>query len=247
MTEPNVALTDYALALECGLFVVFLQLGQARWRELRSWLLVFFASVSAASVCGGTVHGFFPDSQSVGSAILWPATLLALGVSALSAWVMGAKLLFSIRVARWVLVAAVIQFVLYSVVVVRFGAADFRIAIMDYFPAILFLLIALFLEYWRERRASLLLAAAGLVLTLVAALLQQLGVGIHPVYFNHNAFYHVLQAAALLLFFLGGRRMVRAGSDASVEAPSIKPPHAIPTEINTRLESRSGDLHADTP
>ena len=40
-------------------------------------------------------------------------------------------------------------------------------------------------------------------ISLFAALVQQLRVALHPVYFNHNALYHVLRAAALFLGFPG--------------------------------------------
>jgi len=40
---------------------------------------------------------------------------------------------------------------------------------------------------------------------LLASYLQQRGVGLHPIYFNHNALYHALQAVALLLIFVARR------------------------------------------
>ena len=76
MTEPDVTLTDYALAMEGILFLILLQRGRARSWGMRSWFSLFFASVSAASLCGGTVHGFFLDEQTLGHTILWPTTLL---------------------------------------------------------------------------------------------------------------------------------------------------------------------------
>jgi hypothetical protein len=209
MTEPDVTLTDYTLALEGALLLVLLQRGRGRPGGLRSWFALFFASMSAASLCGGTVHGFFLEEQTLGEAILWPTTLLAIGVTTLSTWAMGAKLLFSRQVVRWVLVAAGIQFAFYTVVVL-FLTQKFWVAVVDNLPAVLLLLLALGLAYRREKHRSLLLAAGGAALTLVAALLQQLGVGLHPIYFNNNALYHVLQAVALFLFFLGGRWLVAA-------------------------------------
>lgn len=246
MMEPDVTLTDYALALEGVLFLVLLRRGQARPGRLRSWFSLFFASVSAASLCGGTVHGFFLDEQTLGYAILWPTTLLAIGVTALSAWTIGAKLLFSRRVARWVIVAAVVQFAFYSVVVL-FRTEEFWVAILDNLPAVLFLLIALGLAYRREKHRSLLLAAGGLALTLVAALLQQLGVGIHPVHFNHNALYHGLQAVALFLFFLGGRWLVGAERGRPGKEQTEIKPSAFPTRTDELLKTPSGDDYADTP
>lgn len=217
MTEPDVALTDYALALEGVLFLVLLQRRRACPGGLRPWFSLFFASVSAASLCGGTVHGFFLDEQTLGAAVLWPLTLLATGVTALSAWAIGAKLLFPRRVTSWVLSAAAVQFTVYSLVVL-FWTQEFRVVLVNNLPAVVFLLLAFGLAYHREKHSSLFLAAGGLALTLIAALLQQLGVGIHPVYFNHNALYHVFQAIALFLFFLGGQWLVGAARDQRGEA-----------------------------
>ena len=236
MTEPDVTLTDYALALEGILFLVLLQRGRARPWGMRSWFSLFFASVSAASLCGGTVHGFFLDGQTLGYTILWPTVLLAIGVTSLSAWAIGAKLLFSGRVARWVLVVAVLQFAFYCFVVL-FRTEAFWVAILDNLPAFLFLILALGLAYRREKQRSLLLAAGGLALNLVAALLQQLGVGIHPVYFNHNALYHVLQAVALFLFFLGSRWLVCAKKGRPGEEHTEIKPNAFPTRTDELLKT----------
>lgn len=236
MTEPDVALTDYALALEGILFLVLLQRGRARSWGMRSWFSLFFASVSAASVCGGTVHGFFLDEQTLGHMILWPTTLLAIGVTALSAWAIGAKLLFSRRVARWVLVVAVLQFAFYCIVVL-FRTEEFWVAILDNLPAVLFLIIALGLAYRREKQRSLLLAAGGLAWNLVAALLRQLGIGIHPVYFNHNALCHVLQAVALFLFFLGSRWLVCAKRGRPREEHTEIKQNTSPTRTDKLLKT----------
>ena len=246
MTEPDVTLTDYALALEGILFLVLLQRGRPGPWGLRSWFSLFFASVSAACLCGGTVHGFFLDDQTRVHTILWPATLLAIGVTALSAWAIGAKLLFSRSVARWVLLVAVLQFAFYSIVVL-FRTEEFSVAILNNVPAVLFLIIALGLTYRREKQTSLLLAAGGLVLNLVAALLQQLGIGIHPVYFNHNALYHVLQAVALFLLFLGSRWLVCATRGRPGEERTELRPIAFPTITDQRMKTPSGECHADTP
>jgi len=212
MTEPDVALTDYALALECTLFVALLSGRGARHRDRQAWFVVFFASVGAASLFGGTVHGFFLDEQTRGQAVLWPATLLAVGVTALAAWVIGAKLLFGRQVVTWVMIAALAQFAVYSVIVFL-GMTEFWIAILDYLPAACFLLVALAILYRRERHAGLALAVGGLALTITAASLQQCKVALHPVYFNHNALYHVLQALALFLLFLGSRWLVGASRE----------------------------------
>ena len=93
MTEPDVALTDYALALEAILFLALLRRKTCRRPDMRSYMMLFFASVSAASFCGGTYHGFFLDEPSPGSKIIWRATLISMGLTALSTWLVGAGLL----------------------------------------------------------------------------------------------------------------------------------------------------------
>src|SRR2546428_2799167 len=90
MTEPDVALTDYALALECTVFAYLLQ---------RKEHALFFASAAVASLAGGTVHGFFLDARTLGNAVLWRITLIAIGVTAASAWAIGARVLFPLPTA----------------------------------------------------------------------------------------------------------------------------------------------------
>jgi hypothetical protein len=214
MTQPDVALTDYAVALECIVLIIFLPRGGVSAEGLRCWFTVFLCSICAASVCGGTVHGFFLDKRTLGYAILWPATLLAMGVTALATWAIVANLLFPQRVVRWVLVAGGIQYALYSIAVL-FLIQEFWVAMVDNLPAILFLMLALGITYQREKHWRLLLAAAGPALVLIAAALQYLRVGVDPVYFDYNALYHVLQGVAIFLFFQGVRWLLWTSSQWS--------------------------------
>src|SRR2546426_7467653 len=101
MTEPDVALTDYALAIECALFAYLV-----RRREHA----LFFGSAAVASLAGGTVHGFFLDARTLGNEILWRITLIAIGVTAASAWAIGARGLFSAPMARRITIAAAAAF-----------------------------------------------------------------------------------------------------------------------------------------
>ena len=124
-------------------------------------------------------------------------------------WAIGAELLRSQTAARWVIVAATVQFAVYCIVVLVL-TQKFWVSIAINLPAVVFLLFVLSGAYLREKWRGLLLAAAGLALSLVAALLQQLGVGMNAVYFDHNVLYHVLQAFVLFLLFLGGRSLLQS-------------------------------------
>lgn len=204
MTEPDVALTDYALAIECALFCTLALRWAATDRRLRALWVVFFASIGAGSVFGGTVHGFFLAEDSAGHDILWPAALLALGVTSTAMWLIGARVQLRDPVATRVRRAASAALVAYAIVVI-FVNSRFYVAIVMYLPATVFLLAVMTLAYRRTRSSALAWGIVGLALTFVAAAVQQLRVAIHPVYFNHNALYHVIQGISLFLLFLSAR------------------------------------------
>ena len=203
MTEPDVTLTDYGLAIECAIFVWMIRRRASGDCRRAAWMILFFVSVAVASLTAGTMHGFFHDPAGAVHAVLWPISLLAIGLTALSGWVIGARMILNPTLARRVGYAALAQFVVYAGVVLFLNDA-FRVAIVGYLPAALFLLIAFVLTGRRTggaRTASI--GAWGLALSLAAAGLQHFRIALHPVYFNHNAVYHVVQAIALYFIFLG--------------------------------------------
>jgi len=221
LTEPAVALTDFALAVECAVFVLLLSRGESSDRTLRVWFVVFFASAGLASLLGGSVHGFFPDKNSDGRRILWQATLLAILVTGLAGWNIGAGLLLTERKATLVRRLAMLQLVIFSFVVM-FVKPEFYVAIIAYLPATLFLLIGLIAGYRNRRLPALRWGIAGLGLTFLAAAVQRLNIAIHPHYFDHNALYHVIQGAGLWMIFLGARCI-------SFARPPIRRIHALQT------------------
>ena len=221
LTEPAVTLTDYALAIECAVFAVLLMRRDSSDRTQRFWLVVFFASIGGASLLGGTVHGFFPDTASPGHGVLWSATLLAILVTSLATWLIGAVLLLNGRSATLVRRLAIVQLAIFSFVVL-FVRREFFIAIIAYLPATLFLLIALIVAYRSRRLPALRWGITGLTLTFVAAAIQQLHINVHPYYFDHNALYHVIQGAALWMIFVGAMSIVSA-------QPPIRRIHAYST------------------
>lgn len=221
ITEPDVTLTDYGLAVEGFLFAYLLYRRGDPGQPLRSWFVLFFGSLGIAALTGGTVHGFFHDAGTVGNAILWPATLIAIGGTTFAAWMVGATILFSGlfsgqlsgrfsgKMRYWARQISGAQFAGYSLTVL-FTTQAFFIAIVNYLPAVLFLLVVFLLAYGRTRERTVLAGLFGLVLTFVAAVVQQRGVALHPVYFNHNALYHLIQAVALFLIFWSARWFVSA-------------------------------------
>jgi hypothetical protein len=214
MTEPDVTLTDYAIALECAILCVLATRWPAAGTALRRWWIVLFASIGAGALFGGTVHGFFLDEQSLGHRVLWPATLLALGVTSVAMWFVGSTAALREPRATWLRRAALTALGVYAYVVI-FVDSRFLVAIAMYLPATVFLLVTLIVLHARDRRRGLAIGIVGLLLTFVAAAIQQLRVAIHPVYFNHNALYHVIQGIALVMIYVGARALTSSSTPAA--------------------------------
>jgi hypothetical protein len=209
VTEPDVTLTDYALAVECAALAVAIGRRPAVDRELRSWFALFFAVTAIAALLGGTVHGFLLDPSSRWRPPAWVATMLAIGVASLAAWNAGTRLLLprgvgatrasgALRAAGWLTLA------IYAAVVLLV-TQRFWVAIAFYVPAVIALLAGFEAARRRSPSAALTWGVAGVALVFPAALVQQLRIAPHPVYFNHNALYHLIQGVAFFLIFLGAR------------------------------------------
>jgi peptidoglycan/LPS O-acetylase OafA/YrhL len=82
---------------------------------------------------------------------------------------------------------------------------SFTSIVRFYLPALLLFLLGAAVQAMRGRSRGWGLITAGLLVSIGAALLQQARVAIHPVYFDHNAVYHVVQGIALVFIYLGFR------------------------------------------
>jgi hypothetical protein len=209
LLEPDVALTDFALAVACAGFAAWLQFWSISRSPLRAPFAAFFAAVGLAALLGGITHGFLSDQWSVLYGTVWSSTLIAIGIAACASWIIGARLILPDSTARRVAVFAGSMLALYAVIIL-FVSRSFAIAIAHYIPAAVFLLIVFILAYRRRPTSFLMAGIAGVALTFVAAAIQQGGVGLHRTYFNHNALYHVVQGIALLLIFLAARGLLRS-------------------------------------
>ncbi|MCZ6771882.1 MAG: hypothetical protein O7G83_07840 [Proteobacteria bacterium] len=208
LLEPDVSLTDLGLAIECAGFATWLIHRGAGLDPFGWWFIFFFGATGIAAFLGAMSHGFVPDTESILSQILWFGIFAAIGMAALACWAIGSRLLFSDSVARRVLIAMLVVFVIYLIVFIQYDGSYF-VVIVNYLPAAAFLLIALIIAYRARRDAYLRTGIWGVALTFVAAFVQQSGIAVHKVYFNHNALYHVIQAVALYLIFIAAKGISR--------------------------------------
>jgi hypothetical protein len=207
LSEPDVTLTDYGLAVECAVFAAFLGQTPTGRKRLRTAGICFFLFLGLSAATGGTVHGFCAGLRTAECRLLWQLTLQSLGLVAFSAWVLGAGLLAPGRTGRWLEFVALPPVALYSAGVL-FVTQEFWIVFTIYLPAALLLLAGFCRSFWRDGHQFSLVGASGSVLSLVSSLIQFMRIGVDPVYFNHNALAHVVQAVALALIFLAIRSVV---------------------------------------
>jgi hypothetical protein len=210
LLEPDVALTDFALAAECAAMAAWLHWRSAARGVLGTWFVIFFAATGIGALLGGIAHGFFPSTESVIDRSIWIATLLAIGVAALAVWAIAGHLLFAEPAAKRVLTFAAAAFAIYFVLVCLLEA--FVVAVIFYVPASTFLLVAFVITYFDRRRNQLLAGIAGVVLSFVAAAIQLTETAVPSLGLSHNALYHLVQAVALLLIFVAALDIARMGA-----------------------------------
>jgi hypothetical protein len=220
MTEPDVALTDFLLTAQCGVFSFSLSRPRAVRGRLQSLCVQLFAAVGIASLIGGAVHGYFNDEATREFQVLWRAGLVVLGAGSYFSWLIGAELIWRGVGRKWIGLFAQAGLLGYSAFVL-FWDQRFMFAILNYLPATFFLLLSFLLQIRRGEQRHGLFGAGSVVVTLAAAAIQQLGIAIHPVYCNHNALYHLLQAAGLVLLMFAFRGLImrdERNPEASVES-----------------------------
>ena len=180
MSEPVTLLTDYALGAVSA-WLGFRLLGFSRY-----WAIAFLA-LALAAFLGGTWHGFLQSD------LLWKATILSVGVASFG-MVAGSAHLTTRGLFRKILVGiAAVKLALYFAWMLFHD--DFIWVIADTGSA---LAIVGALHLWRFNGWML----AGVAVSVAAALAQAGGLALHR-HFNHNDLYHVIQIAAMLLFYRG--------------------------------------------
>ncbi|HEV7477419.1 MAG TPA: hypothetical protein VGO02_06755 [Burkholderiales bacterium] len=149
-------------------------------------------SVAVAALAGGTSHGF-PGLYPV---ILWKTTLIAAGVASCAMVVATGKAtaIFP-RTFAWL---ATVKFCIYCVWVAL--RDDFIIVVIDSGSALLIVATLHAIRGGPPWRWMI----GGVAVSVVAAGVQAMHLAPHP-HFNHNDLYHVIQIAAMWLFYRGAK------------------------------------------
>lgn len=200
ITEPMTMITDWLLTALCGVLGMRL-LAAARAAGARSQQLLAGAMLSTAlaAFLGGVAHGFALYLGATSAAVIWKATVLSIGATALLFVTSAAVATLPPPARRVVIAAGLIQAVMYGVWML--GHDAFLWVILDYVPAML-VVLTLMIMGWRSVPAARWIVA-GVLLSFVGAGIQGAGLAPHP-NFNHNDLYHAVQMVATWLFYRGG-------------------------------------------
>lgn len=196
--DPDVVLSDYALSLLS--FYLFGKLLKNQ-KKIEAF---FFLFSGVSSFLGGTYHGFFPlKTETVMGKTFWMSTLLFLALAANQLWLYLFKQAnnFSQR-GKIFLGLATLFFLAHAL----FKDHRFIWGIFYYSLPVLCLGGWLLRSYCRNQEPQKLVGLAAILSLVVASLLQQMGIGVHPLYFDHNALYHLISFGSLWLFYVFFRR-----------------------------------------
>jgi hypothetical protein len=204
--EPATLLTDCLLAALAGWLGWRLHRRQPAAHPAVCWWRRALGLTALSALVGGFYHGFGPNFPAIADA-WWTLTLLL--ICLLSA-AMGMSLLHEVASdgarPRWRMLLVVKSALFICAVLAR---PAFVVAILDY-GLVMLAWAAAALMTSRAWRGWML---AGVGLSFLSAMVQQMGWSISP-HFNHNDLYHVIQALALYGFYRA------AFSFGSVSGPS---------------------------
>ncbi len=209
--DPDVVFTDLALAILGGYLAWRLARGSGFLATRGVWLM---AALASAALWGALFHAFFPGGTTTTAGLLaWVPVSLSIMVVASVLLALGLRLLVPLLSDRVRLLLTGAYAAAFTVVVL-FVDQSYGTIVRFYAPTLILFLVAALWHAGRGGGWPWWLLAIGIVISIVAALLQQMRVSLHPAYFDHNAVYHVLQGIALVLLYAGFRRVSLAdGTD----------------------------------
>lgn len=203
--DSDVAGTDLALAGLAAYLGWRLWVGAAG-RRLQRTGAVLLGALASAAMAGAIFHAFFPaGTTTLSGSLAWKPVALSIVVAGATMLDLSLGLLLPRLPSRlrW---SVVLMYAAGFAAVMILLDDSFTSIVRFYVPTLLLLLLAAARQSVRSRSAGWTLILAGLLLSAGAALLQQARVALHPVYFDHNAVYHLVQTIAVVFLYLGWRR-----------------------------------------
>jgi hypothetical protein len=196
ITEPVTFATDGALAAVCLWAGARLYMKGESQRSRAFWGAACLA-LGFSALLGGTYHGFQQSIPNFAASWLWKFTVLLIGLASFCMLAGSATATTSGRMKTGLFIFAVLKLVAYEGWMLRHDR--FIWAIYDTASTMAAVLV---LHAVRHRIAGSRWILAGVAASAAAALAQASGLDLHE-HFNHNDLYHVVQIAAIALFYRG--------------------------------------------
>lgn len=201
MLEPDVTLTDFALAVECAVFAGLLFRRNKADEEIERNFAFVFAALGASSLFGGIWHGMFSASETTLGRLVWFTAMVALALAAFSLWQVAAALLPTGRWSHGVRKLSRVHLA-GQVFVSAFVTDAFAVGAFGMVPPIAFVTALLFRRHEATCAPRALAGIAGFTLAIASGLVIAFGVSLHPMWATTLAIYHALQFVAFWLVFL---------------------------------------------
>jgi hypothetical protein len=207
--EPTTTVTDYLITVFAIVFGGRLLKGafDGRYHSRWFWSLGFLF-IGLGAFLGGTSHGFVEYLGDEGLRLIWKGTVYCVGFSmifAVAGTIEGS--VGNVKVRNTLHGANALAFAIYAAWMVSHSA--FIYVIYYYVPAMTSVALIQVWAYWRDRQPSAPWIIAGVIVTLLGAIIQQSGFTLHR-HFNHNDLYHIVQIVGLWLLYRGVTRFTPA-------------------------------------
>lgn len=196
IAEPITLATDYALAAVCVWLGLRLYHNSEAQRSRAFWGAACLA-LGLSALLGGTYHGFQQSIANFAASWLWKCTLMLVGLASFCMLAGSANATSSGALRKGILVLAIAKLFAYEGWMLRHD--QFIWVIVDTGSTMAAVLI---LHAFRHREAGARWILAGVAASAVAAGAQASGFMLHES-FSHNDLYHVIQIAAMALFYRG--------------------------------------------
>ena len=214
--DPDVVYTDLGLALLGGFLAWRLWLRRGERDYLTKAGVAIMAALASAAFFGALFHALFPANTTTRAGYLaWVPVSLSIAIVAATLLSVGLRVLLP-RLSSGVRRALVIVYIACFAGTVLFVDESYEMIIRFYAPTVMLFLVAAVREAMRGAGNGWWLLSLSFALSIVAAVLQQARIALHPEYFDHNALYHVVQAIALVVLYHGFRRV--GGKDPAYSA-----------------------------
>jgi hypothetical protein len=202
ISESTTTITDYLITVVAWWLGARLSLAATSQHNhaIRLWAIGFFF-VGLGALLGGTSHGFVTYLGEAGLRYIWKGTVYAVGLSmlfAVAGTVEGSS--FGAVVRRTLHSVNVIGFAVYATWMI--DHSGFIYVIYHYVSAMIGIASMQTWAWLRHRAITAPWIIAGVLVTLLGAIIQQSGFTLHE-HFNNNDLFHVVQIVGLLLLYRG--------------------------------------------